>query len=198
MLTGRAGGRQRAAERLSLEKAALQALSGHPGVITLLGTAQDQTALVLIFDFLPKGRLTALAPLPRSVARYYVAAIAAALSACHEAGWLHRDLKLDNVLLDGSARPRLADFGLCCKLPAAESAEGRPTTLVGTLCCCAPEMLSGEGYGPGADWWALGVAGWHLLAGAPPWDPSAEPSGPFTADSPAVQYWDALVRRGCA
>jgi serine/threonine protein kinase len=90
----------------------------------------------------------------------------------HRAGFIHRDLKLDNVMLDGEARIRLIDFGLCKRIwdhdePEDASINARMAqrcgSLVGTAGCVAPEVLAKQPYGCSADWWAVGVAGFHLL-----------------------------------
>lgn len=113
------------------------------------------------------------APLPPVLARYYLAALALAIDTVHRAGFIHRDLKLDNVMLDGEARIRLIDLGLCKRIWDANEADAehppsRCTTqrcgsLVGTAGCVAPEVLAKQPYGCSADWWAVGVAGFHLL-----------------------------------
>lgn len=120
------------------------------------------------------------APLPPLLARYYLAALALAVDTVHTTGFIHRDIKLDNVMLDGEARVRLIDFGLCCKqqiteadtaVGAAGGSEAQATertsqrcgSLVGTAGCVAPEVLAKQPYGCSADWWAVGVAGFHLL-----------------------------------
>jgi len=88
----------------------------------------------------------------------------------HRAGFIHRDLKLDNVMLDGEARIRLIDFGLCKRIGGGDRGEDPPSrmalrcgSLVGTAGCVAPEVLAQQPYGCSADWWAVGVAGYHLL-----------------------------------
>ena len=75
---------------------------------------------------------------------------------------------------------RLIDFGLCKRLGSADEEKGagaaveRCGSLVGTAGCVAPEVLANQPYGYSADWWAVGVAGYHLLTGAPPHDPGCE------------------------
>ena len=210
----KAGLSERAAARVMAEKEALTAINtswaarpqaaqgsrsgweAAPPVIRLHGTDQDAEHLYLIQEYLSKGMLTSLAPLSPPLARYYLAAIALAVDASHAAGYLHRDIKLDNVMLDGAARARLCDFGLCKQLGPAPSGE-RCRSMVGTAGCVAPEVLAAQPYGYAADWWGVGVAGYHLLAGAPPHDPAAE--GAITggwgsaANRAAVARWVARL-----
>jgi hypothetical protein len=74
---------------------------GPPPIVRLLATDQDANHVYFIQEFLSKGTLTAICPLPPSLVRYYLAALAHAVDLSHRLGFMHRDIKLDNVLLDG-------------------------------------------------------------------------------------------------
>ena len=96
-----------------------------------------------------------------------------AIAFMHARGVVHRDLKLENLVL---ARPdnldsvTLVDFGLAKALMARERAEN----VCGTLAYVAPEALAAGVYGQGVDVWALGVAMHVLLTGAWPFDDEDE------------------------
>ena len=79
----------------------------------------------------------------------------------HASNVVHRDLKPENILVGDDGYIKLSDFGLA-KL-ALES-----NTFCGTPEYIAPEILSGTGYSKTADWWALGVLTYEMLAGVPP------------------------------
>ena len=92
---------------------------------------------------------------------FYVAQIALALDHLHQSNILYRDLKPESILVGDDGYIKLSDFGLA-KL-ALES-----NTFCGTPEYIAPEILSGTGYSKTADWWALGVLTYEMLAGVPP------------------------------
>jgi serine/threonine protein kinase len=81
---------------------------------------------------------------------------------------VHRDLKLENILLDKNENVKLVDFGF------TREYEGRTNhlqTFCGTICYAAPEMLKGEKYaGEKVDVWSLGIILYALLAGELPFD----------------------------
>ena len=92
-----------------------------------------------------------------------------AIAFMHARGVVHRDLKLENLVLakpDDLSTVTLVDFGLAKALMARERAEN----VCGTLAYVAPEALAAGQYGQGVDVWALGVAMHVLLTGAWPFD----------------------------
>jgi tetratricopeptide (TPR) repeat protein len=117
-------------------------------------------------------RIRRAGPLPEAEALPIVEQLAAALSAAHALGVVHRDLKSENVMLvatpSGSVRAVVTDFGL------ARSTEGHSVvqsgTLVGTAGYIAPEQLDGSGTGPPADLYALGVVLFEMATGRLPFE----------------------------
>ena len=104
-----------------------------------------------------------------------LAQVADAVHHAHERGVIHRDLKPDNVLVDGRGRPVVLDFGVA---RARESSDVLTTmrteegALLGTLAYMAPEQLSGgpETVTPRIDVYALGVLAFELLSGRLPYE----------------------------
>jgi class 3 adenylate cyclase len=93
-----------------------------------------------------------------------------ALAVAHAKGVVHRDLKPDNILLDGRGQPVVVDFGLALRLDAADPRLTRDGTVMGTPAYMAPEQHAGDAdaLGPACDVYSLGVILYELLAGRPP------------------------------
>lgn len=91
-----------------------------------------------------------------------------AVAYVHQQRCVHRDLKLENILLDKHENVKLLDFGF------AREYEGKTNylqTFCGTICYSAPEMLKGEKYaGEKVDVWSLGIILYALLCGELPFD----------------------------
>ena len=96
------------------------------------------------------------------MARFYIGSLTLALQHIHHLEYVYRDLKPENVLLDGHGYVKLCDFGF------AKKVVDRTYTQCGTPDYVAPEMLNGQGVNQACDWWALGVVVHELVSGYPP------------------------------
>ena len=134
---------------------------------------QDDSHLYYIMEFVHGGDLMGYLSKKDSMKedeiRFYGAEIASALNAMHQAGWLHRDLKPDNILLDRDGHVKLADFGSCMKL---NNGKVTSNNTVGTPDYISPDVLSSTGetvvYGPEVDFWTIGAILFEMFYGAPP------------------------------
>ena len=91
-----------------------------------------------------------------------------AVSYVHNKSCVHRDLKLENILLDKNGNVKLVDFGFTREYQGTTS---YLQTWCGTICYSAPEMLKGEKYaGEKVDVWSLGIILYALVCGELPFD----------------------------
>ncbi|KAE8009041.1 hypothetical protein FH972_005499 [Carpinus fangiana] len=107
-------------------------------------------------------------------ARYFFQQLISGVCYCHSMQICHRDLKLENTLLDGSPAPRLkiCDFGYS----KSSLLHSRPKSTVGTPAYIAPEVLSRREYdGKLADVWSCGVTLYVMLVGAYPFEDPQDP-----------------------
>lgn len=108
-------------------------------------------------------------PTPSRSTTQYLLQLVSALQYCHSKGVIHRDLKLENILLSADDQVKLADWG------SSVHARGhRRRTMCGTLDYLAPEVVSGQRHDQAVDRWALGVILYELLVGRPPFEAPEE------------------------
>ncbi|MCI4385755.1 hypothetical protein PGIGA_G00054330 [Pangasianodon gigas] len=143
----------------------------HPHIIKLYQVMETKNMLYLvteyakngeIFDYLAKhGRLSE----PEARRKFWQ--ILSAVEYCHNRNVVHRDLKAENLLLDGHMNIKIADFGF-----ANFFQPGKPlATWCGSPPYAAPEVFEGQQYeGPQLDIWSLGVVLYVLVCGALPFD----------------------------
>lgn len=89
-------------------------------IVTLHYSFQDNRNLYMVMEFLPGGDLMGLLMkedvFSEAATRHYVAELVLAVASVHKLGYIHRDLKPDNVLLDWNGHLKLTDLGLCKKV----------------------------------------------------------------------------------
>lgn len=96
---------------------------------------QDEHYLYMVMEYMPGGdlvNLTSTYDVPEKWAKFYTAEVVMALDAIHSMGFIHRDVKPDNMLLDRHGHLKLADFGTCMKMDAVScisSAEAQCVSL---------------------------------------------------------------------
>ncbi|XP_078273239.1 serine/threonine-protein kinase 38-like isoform X1 [Rhinoraja longicauda] len=96
-------------------------------VVKMFYSFQDKRNLYLIMEFLPGGDMMTLLmkkdTLANEEARFYIAETVLAIDCIHQMGFIHRDIKPDNLLLDSRGHVKLSDFGLCTGLKKAHRTE---------------------------------------------------------------------------
>jgi len=90
----------------------------------------------------------------------------------HRRDYCHRDLKLENVLVNQNGYLVVIDFGVSKRL--SSETELNTNTVVGTQGYMAPEQLNEQYYNKSIDWWAVGIMLFELLFGVNPFDTEDE------------------------
>ncbi|KAK4148478.1 kinase-like domain-containing protein [Chaetomidium leptoderma] len=144
----------------------------HPHIARLYEVIVTETLVWLVLEYCPGDELYNYllqhGKLPVDKVQKTFTQLVGAVCYVHSQSCVHRDLKLENILLDKLENVKLCDFGF------TREYEGKANylqTFCGTICYSAPEMLKGEKYaGEKVDVWSLGVILYALLCGELPFD----------------------------
>jgi eukaryotic-like serine/threonine-protein kinase len=156
-------------ERFKREARAVAQLS-HPNIVTVIDRGEDAGRQYIVFEYIDGENLKELVVRHGRVsvreALELGVQIARALAFAHEHGLVHRDVKPQNVLLDGDGRAQVTDFGIARSLDV----EGITLagTVLGTADYIAPEQAGGQPVDAQTDVYSLGVVLYELLAGDVP------------------------------
>jgi predicted Ser/Thr protein kinase len=157
-------------ERFRREARAVAQLS-HPNIVTVIDRGEADGHQFIVFEYIDGENLKELigrtGPLPVRRAIELAVAVADGLAFAHEHGLVHRDVKPQNVLLNGDGEAKVTDFGIARSLDV-EHGVTQTGTVMGTSNYLSPEQASGKPVTPATDVYSLGVVLYELLTAEVP------------------------------
>ncbi|MER7484725.1 Stk1 family PASTA domain-containing Ser/Thr kinase [Streptomyces sp. NPDC126497] len=155
----------------------------HPNVVQVFDQGTDGAYVYLAMEYVAgctlRDVLRERGALQPRAALDILEPVLAALGAAHRAGFVHRDMKPENVLIGDDGRVKVADFGL---VRAVDSVTNTTGTVLGTVSYLAPEQIENGVADPRVDVYACGILLYEMLTGEKPHD----------GDSPAVVLYKHL------
>ncbi|MFI6806109.1 Stk1 family PASTA domain-containing Ser/Thr kinase [Streptomyces luteogriseus] len=155
----------------------------HPNVVQVFDQGNDGSYVYLAMEYVAgctlRDVLRERGALQPRAALDILEPVLAALGAAHRAGFVHRDMKPENVLIGDDGRVKVADFGL---VRAVDTVTNTTGTVLGTVSYLAPEQIEDGTADPRVDVYACGVMLYEMLTGDKPHD----------GDSPAVILYKHL------
>lgn len=169
-------------EAIKQEAQLWEQASGHPNVLPIIDADEYDGQIVIVSEYAPDGSLTDKlktdGKLSVTQAVEMTIGILSGLSFLHSKGIIHRDIKPQNILLQGDT-PRLADFGISRLMQATAVS----SAIIGTDAYMAPESFEGK-RNIQTDIWSVGVVLYQLLQG----------NLPFTQEHPSERMFAILTK----
>jgi tRNA A-37 threonylcarbamoyl transferase component Bud32 len=157
-------------ERFRREARAVAALS-HPNIVTVIDRGEHDGRQFIVFEYIDGENLKALiqrrGPVPVTTALELAMQIARGLSFAHQQGLIHRDVKPQNILLNGDGQAKVTDFGIARSLDVQHGMT-QTGTVLGTSDYIAPEQAQGQRVDEHTDVYSLGVVLYEMLTNEVP------------------------------
>jgi serine/threonine protein kinase len=147
----------------------------HPNLVHVHEYFRDPVAPYFIMDLFPSYHLKlpiarpSVYPMPIAQLHRIMEQAAAGLAYMHDKGWVHRDVKPENILVNKSGEVRVIDYALALKpYTGLKKLFKKKAPVQGTPSYMAPEQIRGEPPTPSADIYSLGITCYELACGRPP------------------------------
>lgn len=157
-------------------EAAIVTLLNHPYICAMRDVVRTNYHWYMLFEYVNGGQMLdyiiSHGRLKEKQARKFGRQIASALDYCHRNSIVHRDLKIENILISKTGDIKIIDFGLSNLF----SPKSHLKTFCGSLYFAAPELLQARQYtGPEVDIWSFGIVLYVLVCGKVPFDDQSMP-----------------------
>ncbi|EMR09550.1 hypothetical protein PNEG_02136 [Pneumocystis murina B123] len=161
----------------TIREIAISSLLQHPYICTLRDVKIQPNHYYVFFEYINGGQMLdyiiSHGKLKEKQARKFARQIGSALDYCHRNSIVHRDLKIENILISKEGDIKMIDFGLS----NLYSPHSQLSTFCGSLYFAAPELLNAKAYtGPEIDIWSFGVVLYVLVCGKVPFDDQNMPA----------------------
>ncbi len=165
-----------------LREAETAAQLNHPNIVDIYAVDEAEGIVYFVMAYITGDnlakRLHQQGAMSVDETRRVLRDVADALAYAHERGVIHRDIKPDNILLDAqSGRPMVTDFGIARAVTEGDSRLTATGIAIGTPTYMSPEQAAGERAIDGrSDLYSLGVLGYQMLTGEPPFTANSTPA----------------------
>ncbi|PWN20991.1 Pkinase-domain-containing protein [Microstroma glucosiphilum] len=173
----KAAAKDHSKEVRTIREGSLQILLHHPYVCGMREMMIHQNHYYMVFEYINGGQMLdyiiSHGRLRERAARKFARQIGSALEYCHRNSIVHRDLKIENILISKTGNIKIIDFGLSNLF----SPHAHLSTFCGSLYFAAPELLMAKVYtGPEVDVWSFGIVLYVLVCGKVPFDDQSMPA----------------------
>jgi serine/threonine protein kinase len=164
-------------ETRTVREAAISLLLHHPYICGMREFIPHPNHHYMVFEFIDGGQMLdyiiSHGRLRERAARKFARQIGSALEYCHRNSIVHRDLKIENILISKNGNIKIIDFGLSNLYAPSRHL----STFCGSLYFAAPELLNAKVYtGPEVDIWSFGIVLYVLVCGKVPFDDQSMPA----------------------
>ncbi|KAJ5902176.1 hypothetical protein N7495_002704 [Penicillium taxi] len=179
----------RSKEIRTAREAAIVSLVNHPYICGMRDVVRTTYHWYMLFEYVNGGQMLdyiiSHGKLKEKQARKFARQIASALDYCHRNSIVHRDLKIENILISKTGDIKIIDFGLSNLF----SPRSLLKTFCGSLYFAAPELLQARQYtGPEVDVWSFGIVLYVLVCGKVPFDDQSMPQLHAKIKKGVVEY----------
>ncbi|WP_299770479.1 serine/threonine-protein kinase [uncultured Pseudoteredinibacter sp.] len=163
-------------ERLRREAKVLAKLN-HPNVVKIYDVVDQEDGFALVMEYVGGRSLRHYLKENHLSQRQQLALLVQILdgiAAAHSEGIIHRDLKLDNILIDAHGRAKIGDFGIA-KHQSGDTVElTKHNNISGSLAAMSPEQIRGDKLSPASDVFSFGILAWQILRDCHPFEADSD------------------------